>query len=121
MNLRMTTPTREGLGGAHLIVLRCIRNGSASVPQVVQALKQCCSGKAANDLLQRMVDQGLIRRGRGRWHITERGERQIPIATLPPMEPYRPAKAPPVRPGSLDFRSAPSVAAGVTREYVRHV
>lgn len=113
----MSTPANGGT--AQQTVVRCIQSGNWTTRGILAALKSICSGTPANHLLQRMLEEGLIRRRPGGWRVTPQGERIAPPASLPAMEPYRPPAPMPLRPGALDYRRAPSLAAGVTREY-RH-
>ena len=97
--------SRIGTGAVGVVALRAIAAGKS----VYQALKPHIAGKAANAMLERMVEEGLIVRIQPRGYtITPRGLEELGLAApVKPFRPYVPPPAPPRRANS-DHSHIPS-------------
>lgn len=113
---------KRGLGTAQLAVLRAIADGQATEMDMRLVLKPYASGATAQAVLHGLRACGLIgwhRRG-DRYYLTGKGRAQLPVVVRQvPMAPYRVPQQPPRRPGSMEFATLPSIAAGKAREW-RH-
>lgn len=116
----MTSTTARGNGPLRQRVASLVNAGTArTLDELRPHLRDRASGAAVGHLVGTMIRDGLLVQKRaGVLGVTAKGARLVSIT--PPVfagGTYTPPKAPPRRPGSMDFARLPSVAAGAARPY----
>lgn len=116
----MTSTTHRGHGPLRQRVAALVMAGTArTLDEIRPHLKDRASGAAVDHLVATMIRDGLLVQKRaGVLGVTAKGARLVSIS--PPVfagGTYTPPKAPPRRPGAMDFARYPSVAAGQRRPY----
>lgn len=115
--------------GAHYSVLRVeiaklISNGIRSKNEILRILgNRRFAESVILGTLESLCSDSMVMRGRGgTYSLTTAGWDLAPRPyTLADAGTYRTPARPPMRPGADDWRRAPSVAAGIEREYQPHV
>lgn len=114
------TSSRFGLGPLHVCVLVSISHGVHDVPTLKRRANFKVAGEPFDQMIEALILRGFVHRGRGALlYLTERGRSELPQVASVDMGVYRPAPAPPRRPGS-DHSHIPSVAGGRRYDYRPH-
>lgn len=105
---------RAVIGGpTHVAICAAVSNGISTPPEIRRALGARVGGPQLERTLAHLCKRGALQLRDGTYKLTYRGRDLLGAGgCITPMEPLKPQKRPPVRPGSDVAASLPSMAAG---------
>ena len=103
-------------GRLHWSICASIEAGRNTLPEITQALSGRLGAAMVPKTLANMVQSGHLQLRDGVYRLTYKGRDMLgPRGSTVEHPAYQPPKAAPRRPGADDFRSIPSLYAGVAR------